>query len=563
MSKVASYTCLNKERDSNGAIKKVLLQAENGEKRWVHKDQLKSLMNSGRINVTNLRIDASGKLIDSESGVNKQADSIQQRRMSDDETLKILRSLESSSKENDTRIIRILRELYIRQTEFGEKLDSIINTPDDSTNQIDLKLGNLANYLVNNIDKLSDIQNKLTQLSQTIMTPKQSDSENKNSIIGGESNGYNKPENPYELARCESSFMFGRNSLAGSNDIDEINLDLNRMYIDREDYTGAFKNNKVPMEIVQKLRDEIDKANLAYKYTREEFENQLNTMIGMHTDLGLLSVVYGTVSDKINDIPGFIGETATGRSGALSGITMKKFGYAIKDLSLSLAGMIPGVSEYKIQDKKQAIRFKEDKQLSHTQISDLKKFTDSMWNNAARFVMNDPDWEIKLFVIQFLTKQYTGKYKVTGSTNVVIKSSEGKQVNAIDSTLTDKYSSKLTEVTLTKLCDYILEGRISDKYYIEACNRFFIAYFASKKVIYSYGLYPFDKTATSKTNGVFIDTLKLGCLMLNINQGTIDGIIDELLGAPDKDKKDAAIQGNRFRYNWEQTTFADALGLGG
>lgn len=566
--KMDVYTCLDKERDTSGSIKRILLQAENGEKRWVSKDRLKALMNQGRIQVLNLRIDPSGKLIDTQSNIqnNKSQDNRENRRISDEETLRLLKALEATSKESDARIIKILRELYIRQNELSAKIDAVLENPDDSSNQMDMKLNSLANYLVDNVDQLKDIKDKLTQLSQTITNKKQNtDDPDKTSIIKSESNGYPKPENTYELARCESSFMFGRNSLASSNDIHEINMDLNRLYTyineEDEDPVGAFIGNTVPMELITKLRDEIDKANLAYRYTKEEFENELNTIIGMHTDLGLLSVVYGTVSDKINDIPGFIGETATGRSGVLSGLTMKKFGYAIKDLSLSIAGIIPGINEYAIRDKRQAIRFREKKQLSPAQANDLKEFTDGMWNDAARFILNDPEWEIKLFVIQFLTKQYTGKYKVTGKSNIAIQSNEGKQINTIDSSMTDKYSNKLTEVMLTKLCDYILEGRISDRYYIEACNRFFIAYFAAKKVIYSYGLYPFDKTATAKTNGVFIDTLRIGCLMLNVNQGTIDGIIDELLNAPDKDRKIASIQGNRSRYSWTQTTFSDALGI--
>lgn len=559
----AVYECLNKERDSNGIIRNILLkQLDTGQTRWVKKDMLKSLMSQGKVEVTNLRIDDSGKLVDCKTSDKPRQTPVVQR-LQNDEVLGYLKQLEESSKESDTKIIRILRELYVRQTEMGDKLDAFITNNTETSTQAELRLGSLADYLLSNVDKLSTITTKLSQLNNLVLQsnrqPSGEDKSKKESIIERESGGYPKPDNPYELDRCESSFMIGRNSLASSDNIDEINQDLNRLYIDGEELEGAFKNNPVPMEVITKLREEIDKANLAYKYTREEFEYQLTTMVGMHTDLGLLSMIYGVVSDKVNDIPGFIGETATG-TGLLSGISIKKFGYAMKDLSLSIAGMMPGVDKISIQDKRQSIRFKQDKQLSATQIQDITKFTDSMWNNAGRFIMHDPEWEIKLFVIQFLTKQYTGKYQATSSKNSAIQSELGRQSNITDSSLINKQSNKLTEISLTKICDYILDGRISDKYYIEACNRFFIAYFASKKVMYSYGLYPFDKTTTKKINGVFIDVLRIASLMLNINQGTIDGILTEL-GAPESEKKHSTRMGKPNRYDWEPAKFSEVLGI--
>lgn len=561
------YDCIDKERDNSGTIRRLLLkQVDTGQTGWVAKDALKASMSQHKVQVRNLRIDDSGKLVDCKSSapIQQQPQRREESRLNNEELLKYLKQLEESSKESDSKIIRILRELYMRQNEMGAKLDILLSSSSDSANPSQARLEGLADYLVKNVDKLSDITDKLSKLNTSIIqsnTKPAHDGKSKTeSMIEREANGYPKPENPYELDRCESSFMIGRNSLASSNNIDEINQDLNRLYIDGEELDGAFKDNRLTMEIVDRLRVEIDRANLAYKYTREEFEYQLTTMVGMHTDLGLLSMVYGVVSDKVNDIPGFIGETVTGGTGVLSGVSLKKFGYAMKDLSLSIAGKLPGTDKISIQDKRQAIRFKKDKQLSTTQIQDIKKFTDSMWNNAGRFIMNDPEWEIKLFVIQFLTKQYTGKYQATSDKNLGIQSESGKQSTFLDTTLADKHSNKLTEVSLTKICDYILDGRISDKYYIEACNRFFISYFAAKKVMYSYGVYPFDKTSTKKINGVFLDLVKIACLMLNINQGTIDGILTEF-GAPESEKRHSARMGKPNRYDWEPAKFTEVLGM--
>lgn len=568
------FECLDKKRDQNGIVQNLLLvNKDTNQKQWVAKDRLKAAMSQGSVFITNMRIDSSGKLIDCESQkVPKQNNPKQGNSLDTDEVLKYLKQLEESSKDGDTRIIKILRELYIRQNEMGQKLDKLLEGPDDNYSQAEVGVDNLAEYLISNTDKLDDIKKKIENLNNALLNPSShSDKESKvtqplrpsntidksNSILLREANGYPKPENPYELERCEGSFMLGRNSLITSNDIDEINTDLNRMYIDTEESGGGFKYNKVPMEVIERLRKEVDKASLAFKYTREEFEYQLTTMIGMHTDLGLLSMVYGVVSDKINEIPGFIGETATGRTGLLSGVSLKKFGYAMKDLSLSVFDRLPGVDHTNVRDKRQAIRFRDKKQLTPSQINDIKNFTDSMWNDAARFVMNDPEWEIKLFVIQFLTKQYTGKYNATNSSKT-IQSESGRQLTINDTSLTNKYANRLTEVSLTKICDYILEGRISDKYYLEACNRFFIGYFAAKKVMYSYGLYPFDKASTKKVNGLFIEIVKIACLMLNIAQGTIDGILTEI-GAPDSEKRHSARMGKPHRYDWELAKFSEVM----
>ena len=78
--------------------------------------------------------------------------------------------------------------------------------------------------------------------------------------------------------------------------------------------------------------------------------------------------------------------------------------------------------------------------------------------------------------------------------------------------------------------------------------------------MYSYGVYPFDKTSTKKINGVFLDLVKIACLMLNINQGTIDGILTEF-GAPESEKKHSARMGKPNRYDWEPAKFTEVLGV--
>ena len=106
------YDCIDKERDNSGTIRRLLLkQVDTGQTGWVAKDALKASMSQHKVQVRNLRIDDSGKLVDCKSSapIQQQPQRREESRLDNEELLKYLKQLEESSKESDSKIIRILR----------------------------------------------------------------------------------------------------------------------------------------------------------------------------------------------------------------------------------------------------------------------------------------------------------------------------------------------------------------------------------------------------------------------------------------------------------------------
>lgn len=552
-----SYKCLDKERDASGAIKRILLKnLATGKQGWIDKDKLKSMMNTHQISVINLRVDSGGKLIDVESPTGSQENRQPQTqpRLDNEVILNYLKTLEASSKEQDGKIIRILRELYIRQNELCNKIDGLA-IKDDDTTSLDEGLKNIAAFLVDNKDKLDEIVSKIESIGQSLMNPPTKDKDDKPSIIESSADGFDLPSNPYEKACYESFFNSGKNNILAATTSEELNRALNAA---TQNY---FENNSVDIEVINKLKSELGPAYKAYKDTKEYYESQLNDFLENFNDCTMLSLLCSTATDKINEVPGLIGETATGKKGALKGVKFSKFKGAIEDCMYTVGQNMVGL--YGISEQKRIENnFASSKKLSKAEINAIKTSTNGLWNCVYNFLSGDPQWEIKLYTIQYLNMLYLGRYDASNKQYRTYDAERGNLKSDLDYSLTNKYCNKLSEVYLTDLCEYMAGKSIRSKNFeafSDAYERVIAAYFAAKKVMYTYGIYPFDRASKPEENGAFINLAIIGSMLLNVKIETAKGMLN-ITDIPKQIVKGETRMGYPDRYKVVDTPFNQVLG---
>ena len=549
-----AFECLDKQRDNSGSIRKILLRdTSNGEQRWVEKDKLKSLMNQGKINVTNLKIDSAGKLVDTESTqINERRNQSRKEDTDSDEIIKLIKSLESSSRESDNKIVKILKELYLRQQQTHLKLDELMQKQEHTSGD---NIHTLSEYLQNNADKLKEVSEKLDSLTESIMNvgtaSKDDENNTKDSII--KQSKFEFPEDVYEKLCYEELFMAGDNKLTGITDADTMYSEIKKLTSDCLNVDG------VPMELFDKLKIEIDKAYVAYTEMRNLYLSQMNDYLGNFADNSMMSLVTGAFADRINEVPGLIGQTATGTE-VLSDISMAKLTGALKDCIYTIGSMMPGL--HHLAYTKQELKFASDNKLSHAQIDALKNDIEGVWNSAYRFLTQDEMWEIKLYVIQYLNKMYLDNVDATKRGFKAYRSDQGNMSVFTDATLSNKYCQQLSEVYLTGICDFMTSRKIRSKQfeaYTEAYDRIIIAYFAAKKVMYSLGMYPFDKTSTPKQNGAFLQLAAVGAMMINVHFGIVNELLTET-NAPESVIKRDKKMGFPDRYKVTYVPLNEVIG---
>ena len=146
-----------------------------------------------------------------------------------------------------------------------------------------------------------------------------------------------------------------------------------------------------------------------------------------------------------------------------------------------------------------------------------------IWNCAVEFIANNPEWEVMLYVIQTMNHMHLKTYKVGENFNHdTVINDKGTMKSYIDTSLTDKHSNKLTEYSLKQLYEN-LEKRsaVQDKQYEcikKIYDRFVISYFASKKLLYEKGFYPFSDITTKEINGAVVALTEIGLYLSNVSQ---------------------------------------------
>ena len=115
----------------------------------------------------------------------------------------------------------------------------------------------------------------------------------------------------------------------------------------------------------------------------------------------------------------------------------------------------------------------------------------------------------------------------------MIKNQDGNMDVRLDSSLTDKYANSLAEVSLSETYK-LLEGMSSLKIKANECgkeiyDRFIVAYFASKKVLYRQNKSPFSEKASPKTNGLQVKLMEQALILMNVIPEVAKNEIDRFI----------------------------------
>ncbi len=211
------------------------------------------------------------------------------------------------------------------------------------------------------------------------------------------------------------------------------------------------------------------------------------------------------ISDRFQTIVGASPEIVTGMS---------------KEIAYAMAKNIPSI-EKSARYKKAKNDFGNKPEISKAHANDIMKEIGGIWNNAISFINNNEEWEIMLYVIQTLNHSNLRTFSIaTGIGYNAVENENGEMKKYIDDTFTGKKSKTLTETALLGIYKQFNEsGSIRDKIY--ECeklvyDRFIVSYFAAKKVLYTYRLFPFGKNATPQINGLAVKLIESGLSLTNV-----------------------------------------------
>lgn len=505
------YRCKEKKRDphNNNTIKQYILEDIHTHQTYtVNKDELKTKMTSNQVRVTNLQIDSQGRLVDKQETASNQHPNLQSQSrnladMTNRELKEYIDSLSDADKLIIKRIVQMIREVMNRCTGLSTDINSIsddiqqlqLQLPSDSTTDTVSQVQSIQDFLIDNQSELGQIKSDIQNISSQIANLSASDTEENTvsrSIVSADGK-FEMPEDEY------SKYYYGT-YFTPSRATNDIQTQLCN-------YDSAFSGLNITSDIIDKLQQQIAITAEAYYKTEEFYNAQYEDYASNICGSQVLALATDTIADRFKDTT------------KMSPAVAMQIG---KELSNNLMKLVP-FKESEAKYNQSLTDFKSRNDLTKEQANKLMTEMGGIWNCAVEFIANNPEWEVMLYVIQTMNHMHLKTYKVGENFNHdTVINDKGTMKSYIDTSLTDKHSNKLTEYSLKQLYEN-LEKRsaVQDKQYEcikKIYDRFVISYFASKKLLYEKGFYPFSDTTTKEVNGAVVALTEIGLYLSNVSQ---------------------------------------------
>ena len=259
-------------------------------------------------------------------------------------------------------------------------------------------------------------------------------------------------------------------------------------------------------ELLSLIKEEITKTSTAYFDTESYYTDQLNEHSEIYNYSAVLAEMMGILS-------------ATREEKGIPAVDAMK--EVAESCVYGLGKLLPsGRINNAIKQKEFERDFTSSTKIDKEKAHKLMKKIDGIWNNAICILQNNPYWEVTLYVIQTLNKLYLNTFKISNGTDWVIKNQKGNMDTRVDTSLTDKHANSLAELSLIETYR-LLEEMSALKIKKNECgkeiyDRFIVAYFASKKVLYSQNRSPFSEDANPKTNGFQVKLMEQALILMNV-----------------------------------------------
>ena len=503
---IPTYRCISKSQDR----KKFVLQDLQSQKQYrVDKTELKTKLSANQVRITNLQIDNQGRLVDkqetnSDKQENQQNNARKLADMTNRELKEYIDSLSENDKQTNNRLLMILREIVSRCSTLSTNLDTVsldiqqlqnILPSQSATTDTVSQVQSIQNFLIDNQSELgqikSDIQNISSQIAN-LSTPDTEENTVSRSIVSADGK-FEMPEDEY------SKYYYGT-YFTPSRATNDIQTQLCN-------YDSAFSGLNITSDIIDKLQQQIAITAEAYYKTEEFYNAQYEDYASNICGSQVLALATDTIADRFKDTT------------KMSPAVAMQIG---KELSNNLMKLVP-FKESEAKYNQSLTDFKSRNDLTKEQANKLMTEMGGIWNCAVEFIANNPEWEVMLYVIQTMNHMHLKTYKVGENFNHdTVINDKGTMKSYIDTSLTDKHSNKLTEYSLKQLYEN-LEKRsaVQDKQYEcikKIYDRFVISYFASKKLLYEKGFYPFSDLTTKEVNGAVVALTEIGLYLSNVSQ---------------------------------------------
>ena len=503
---IPTYRCISKSQDR----KKFVLQDLQSQKQYrVDRTELKTKLSTNQVRITNLQIDNQGRLVDKqETNTDKQENQQNTARkladMTNRELKEYIDSLSENDKQTNNRLLMILREIVSRCSTLSTNLDTvsldiqqlqnILPSQSDNTDTV-TQVQSIQNFLLDNQSELGQIKSDIQNISSQIANLSASDTEENTvsrSIVSADGK-FEMPEDEY------SKYYYGT-YFTPSRATNDIQTQLCN-------YDSAFSGLNITSDIIDRLQQQIDITAEAYYKTEEFYNAQYEDYASNICGSQVLALATDTIADRFKDTT------------KMSPTVAMQIG---KELSNNLMKLVP-FKESEAKYNQSLTDFKSRNDLTKEQANKLMTEMGGIWNCAVEFIANNPEWEVMLYVIQTMNHMHLKTYKVGENFNHdTVINDKGTMKSYIDTSLTDKHSNKLTEYSLKQLYEN-LEKRsaVQDKQYEcikKIYDRFVISYFASKKLLYEKGFYPFSDITTKEINGAVVALTEIGLYLSNVSQ---------------------------------------------
>lgn len=502
-------TCVDKCKSPSGDITHLVLQEVGSDKRiQMTKDQLKLLITNKKVEVTNLKVDNGGRLVDrnpkefedsrkSENTPPKKTD------ITNEELLDQIRLLEE---QGNKALANLIKGLYQKQLELDQKIQNISSQNTRNPNvdlaekqEIRRALGDILGKLQNNDAAIGRLENSIQNIKTSLDNIDSNTDEDKDKPSV---DNHKIPESDYEKLffnryRVENPLI---NNGMTTQELTQALAGLS---------WPELQTLGVTPELLSDLSVEIESAKKAYK----QIESLYTANLKDYSDKVSTLTFVGTCVDGLGTVVGNISKFGEVGKNLLIG--------AIPDLVLNFGKVDNTAGFGEFWDYKRSLHlFGDNKKMSLNKRSSLVTGTNGIWNCVIDYIDSDPDWEIKLYVVQSLNHIYFNIAN-TGTDARVLNSDRGNKV----STQGNKYLTKSNSFCEKALKSYSkwFEDRcnVEDtdfKYIKPTYDASIIAYFAAKKLLYSCGKYPYDTNSRATENGALVLLASLGMLMMSVSE---------------------------------------------
>ena len=481
---IQTYECIDKQRDKNNNIIGYLLRDVNtGRKIPVRKDELKPMIQSGVVELTNMQIDSQGRLV--EKPANKQNKPQKNNDISNMELKKYIYDIVGKllgEWKDAKNVISHTRQIAY---DTNRKVNGLLENSNNAGAVADIN--DMQAYLMRHDAEFEEIKtgiNNITNQLSSFQAPVQAERvDSGNSVVSK----LEHPDDPYE--KYYHDIYFAENNYDENGDIPAL----------LSAYDSRLSGINITPEIIKLLRSEMDKTSEAYYYTEKFYNAQFADYASKVGSSQLLECSISTVAGSF--------EKAAGASANV----YKRVGEETLNYMLDL---IPGC-----QQVARNRRIKADfgkKGLSVDKIHKMRTEVAAIWNCGIEFICNQPEWEVMLYVIQTMNHMNLETYSIKNC-NVY---GGVNQVTYADVDKINTKGNKLVEDSLGDIAKWYEKRSICQDMQLKVCkqvyDRFIISYYAGKKLLYAKRLYPFTDCATSEINGVLVRLIEIGMYLSNV-----------------------------------------------